>query len=157
MSLPGDVEMRSEGDRLVFSRVGAPEVDASALPQVSALDEIRMQPPCTVALAGGWLLEAVEKDVAVSIENVSADPRAEAIYDADALGPNLTLRPPGPGDRMTVFGAQGSKKLSDLFQQHRIPVNARACWLVGIRRADSARVGPRTRRVLHLRLRAPCN
>jgi tRNA(Ile)-lysidine synthase len=114
------------------------------------------------------MLEVVEKDLTASIENVGADPRAEAIYDADALGPTLTLRPAGPGDRMTVFGAQGSKKLSDLLQQHRIPTTARACWpvvcesgsvvwLVGIRRAEGARVGPRTRRVLHLRLRAPSN
>jgi tRNA(Ile)-lysidine synthase len=168
MSLPGDVEMRTEGDRLVFSRLGAPEADTVAFPQVSALDEIRMRAPCTVALAGGWMLEVVEKDLTASIENVGADPRAEAIYDADALGPTLTLRPAGPGDRMTVFGAQGSKKLSDLLQQHRIPTTARACWpvvcesgsvvwLVGIRRAEGARVGPRTRRVLHLRLRAPSN
>jgi tRNA(Ile)-lysidine synthetase-like protein len=135
---------------------------------VSALDAIRMRPPCTAALAGGWMLEVIEKDVTASIEEVGTDPRAEAIYDADALGPNLTLRPPGPGDRMTVFGSPGSKKLSDLLQQHRIPTNARACWpvvcesgsvawLVGVCRAEGARVGPRTRRVLHLRLRAPCN
>jgi len=168
MSLPGDVEMRAEGDRLVFSRRGSPETVSSTCPQLTAREEVRLQPPCTVALAGGWMLEVVEKDVAVSIENVRTDPKAEAIFDADASGPDLTLRAPGPGDRMTVFGAQGSRKLSDLFQQDRIPANARACWpvvcesgsvvwLVGMRRAEGARVEPRTRRVLHLRLRAPSN
>jgi tRNA(Ile)-lysidine synthase len=165
-SLPGDIEMRAEGDRLVFSRLGAPETDALVFPQVSSLEEVRLRPPCTVALAGGWMLEAVEKDLAAPIENVRTDPQAEAVFDADAMGQNLVLRAPGPGDRMTVFGAQGSKKISDLLQQHRIPISVRPCWplvceagsvawLVGVRRGEGARVGPSTRRVLHLRLRAP--
>ena len=165
-SLPGDVEMRGEGERLVFSRLGEPETNALMFPQVPIPDEIRLQPPCTVTLAKGWMLEVVEKDVANPIENVTADPRAEAVFDADAMGHSLILRAPVPGDRMTVFGGQGSKKISDLLQQDRIPVDMRpgwplvceagsAVWLVGVRRAEGARVGPRTRRVLHLRLRAP--
>jgi tRNA(Ile)-lysidine synthase len=166
MSLPGDVEMRAEGDRLVLSRLGAPVTGASTFPQMPSQDEVKLRPPCTMALAGGWMLEVVEKDVAAPIENVKTDPRAEAVFDADAMGQNLILRTPGPGDRMTVFGAQGSKKLSDLLQQHRIPISVRplwpvvcesgsVAWLVGVRRAEGARVGPRTRRLLHLRLRAP--
>jgi len=165
-SLPGDVEMRAEGDRLVLSRLGVAETDVSLFPQMSSLNEIRLQPPCTVALSADWMLEVVEKDLAAPIENVRTDPRAEAVFDADAMGHTLTLRAAGPGDRMTAFGAQGGKKISDLLQQNRIPVGARACWpvvceagsvvwLVGVRRAEGARVGPGTRRLLHLRLRAP--
>jgi len=166
MSLPGDVEMRAEGDRLILSRLGAPETGASMFPQLSSLEEVRLRPPCTVGLAGGWMLEVVEKDVAAPIENVKTDPSSEALFDAEAMGENLVLRAPGPGDRMTAFGAQGSKKISDLLQQQRIPISVRphwpvvcesgsVAWLVGVRRAEGARVGPRTRRVLHLRLRAP--
>ncbi len=67
---------------------------------------------------------------------------------------------------MTPFGAAGSKKLSDLFQEGKVPAAARPlwpvvcqsgsiAWLVGLRRAEVARVGPHTRRVLRLRLVAP--
>jgi tRNA(Ile)-lysidine synthase len=166
LSLPGEVEMRSEEDRLVFSRMGAVRADVSEFPQLPALDEIRLQPPCAAALNGGWVLEVVEKDVAEPIQEVGTDPRSEVVFDADALGRNLILRAPVPGDRMTPFGAHGSKKVVDLFQQHRIPVTARPswpvvcesgsiAWLVGVRRAEGARIGPSTRRMLHLRLRAP--
>ena len=67
---------------------------------------------------------------------------------------------------MTPFGAAGSKKLSDLFQEGRVPAAARPLWpvicqsgsivwLVGLRRAELARVDVHTRRVLRLRLIAP--
>lgn len=166
MSLPGEVEMCADGDRLVFSRSGVPQVDESAFPQLPSAGGVRLQPPCSVALAGGWWLEAVEEDSAAPVGNLRTDPRTEAVFDADALGGDLTLRAAGPGNRMTAFGAKGSKKISDLLQQDRIPVAARArwpivcqsgsvAWLVGVRRAEGARVGPRTRRVLRLRLRPP--
>lgn len=166
LSLPGEVEMRAEGDRLAFSRMGAVKADMAKFPQLPTRDEIKLQPPCAAELAGGWVLEVVEKDVAEPIGNVGTDPRSEVVFDADALGRSFILRAPVPGDRMTPFGAHGSKKVADLFQEHRIPVAARpfwpvVCesgsitWLVGVRRAEGARIGPSTRRMLHLRLRAP--
>jgi tRNA(Ile)-lysidine synthase len=165
-SLPGDVEVRAEEDRLVFGRSASPDPDLSRLPQLPAIDEISLEAPCTVSLQGGWVLEILERDVIEPIDDLGTDPRAEVIFDAEALGARLFLRAAAPGDRMTPFGAQGSKKIADLFQEHRIPVGARAAWpvvcgaesiawLVGIRRAEGARVDAATRRILHLRLRAP--
>lgn len=165
-SLPGDLETYVEQDRQVFSPVGCPPPSLSRLPQLAARQEILLEAPCAVALEDGWALEVVEKHVDEPIETVGIDASAEVLFDADALGPGLVLRVPAPGDRMTPFGAHGSRKITDLLQQHRIPVAARAAWpvvcasgtiawLVGVRRAEGARVGPRTRRILHLRLRAP--
>jgi tRNA(Ile)-lysidine synthase len=168
VSLPGDVEMGAAGDLLLFSRIGATQTDLNEFPQMAAQEEIRLRAPCTVPLAGGWVLEVAEKDLAAPIEHVETDPKAEAIFDADAVGRNLALRATAAGDRMTIFGGQGSRKISDLFQQHRIPASARShwpavwetgaiVWLVGVCRAEGARVGPGTRHLLHLRLRAPAS
>ena len=165
-SLPGDVELQLEAERAVFSRRDVPRANVPGHPQLLALGEVRLKPPCTLPLAGGWALEVDVLSAVRRTGNFKTDVKSEATFDADALGEDLALRAPRSGDRMTPFGAGGSKKVSDLFQQARIPVAVRALWplvcqsgspvwLAGLRRAEGARVDARTRRILRFRVRAP--
>ena len=165
-SLPGDVEMRAEAGGLVFTRVSVSHPAAGAYPQLEMPDEVRLHVPFSHRLADGWTLEAAEESAARGTHDYRTDARSETVFDARVLSCDVTLRAPRPGDRMTPFGAAGSKKLSDQFQECRVPTGARAlwpvmcqsgsvAWLVGLRRAEGARVDAHTRRVLRFRLVAP--
>jgi len=165
-SLPGEVEMRAEAASTVFSKGGGPSRSAGGNPQLDGPDEVRLHVPFNVQLGNGWSLEASEEVAGKGSEDFRTDARWETAFDAESFGRDVTLRAPRAGDRMTPFGAAGSKKLSDLFQEGKVPAAARAmwpvvcqsgsvAWLVGLRRAEGARVEARTRSVVHLRLIAP--
>jgi tRNA(Ile)-lysidine synthase len=75
------------------------------------------------------------------------------IFDADALGPTLTVRSWQPGDRMVPFGRKRPAKLQDLFTNECLPRDRRRCvplvlsggtiiWVPGVRRAEFGRVRP---------------
>jgi tRNA(Ile)-lysidine synthase len=164
-SLPGDVEMRADAGSVVFTRGSRIQPDTGAYPQFDGIAELGLSIPFRVRLGNGWWLEAAE-EAARGAQGFRTDARWETAFDAEAFGRNATLRSPKAGDRMTPFGAVGSKKLSDLFQEANIPAAARprwpivcqsgsVAWLVGLRRAEGARVEQRTRRVLRLRLIPP--
>ena len=87
------------------------------------------------------------------------DPADEATWSltcpADALTGNLRVRNWRSGDRMQPFGLDGSKKLSDLFREQRLPTTARQgvlvveddagiVWAVGVARAERTRTSPTT-------------
>jgi tRNA(Ile)-lysidine synthase len=76
------------------------------------------------------------------------------------------VRFPRRGERVRPLGLGGSRKLSDVFIDRKVPVEDRATypvvdcrgeilWVPGIVRAEHGRVGPTTRRVLVLRARPP--
>ena len=45
-------------------------------------------------------------------------------------GREVTVRAPRPGDRMSPYGMEGSKKLQDIFTDLKIPLSQRAAWPV---------------------------
>ncbi|MBE0564710.1 MAG: tRNA lysidine(34) synthetase TilS, partial [Krumholzibacteria bacterium] len=70
---------------------------------------------------------------------------------AGALRGNLRVRNWRRGDRIAAFGLDGSKKLSDLFRERRLPATAREgvlvveddegiLWVVGLARAERTRL-----------------
>jgi tRNA(Ile)-lysidine synthase len=86
---------------------------------------------------------------------------SHACLDHAALTPPLTVRRPVPGDRMQPFGMTGTKKLSDIFIDKKIPARTRATslvisdangilWLVGVTVAERSRVGSGTREVVRI-------
>lgn len=88
-----------------------------------------------------------------------------AAFDLDALEPPLTVRPWRSGDSLVPFGMRGTKKISDLLGERRLPRAQRAAvrvvadrhgilWVVGHRRADRAPITPETRSILLLRARS---
>ncbi len=81
------------------------------------------------------------------------------ICPSDAMEGSLRLRNPRPGDRLEPFGLDGSKKLSDLMQEKRIPTARRAgllvveddagiLWVPEIGQAERTRVLPSTRQAV---------
>jgi tRNA(Ile)-lysidine synthase len=87
----------------------------------------------------------------------AGDPADEASWrltcPAGGLSGNLQVRNPLPGDRFHPFGLKGSKKLSDLLREHRVPRTDRAgvlvvtdeagiLWVVGLARAERTRLLP---------------
>ncbi|HEU4753000.1 MAG TPA: tRNA lysidine(34) synthetase TilS, partial [Armatimonadota bacterium] len=75
----------------------------------------------------------------------------------------LTLRAPREGERMWPLGAPGSRLLSDLFTDRKVPAPLRPrwplltdeegpLWVAGIAIAERARVTPSTRECLRLRV-----
>jgi len=74
---------------------------------------------------------------------------------ASCLKGNLRVRHPGPGDRFQPLGLEGSKKMSDLLREQRIPRQDRPgilvvtdeegiLWVVGLARAERTRLLPST-------------
>jgi len=87
-----------------------------------------------------------------------------AYFDIDKINlKGLVLRNRREGDRFRPFGLRGTKKLSDFFIDRKIPRHLRdrvpllvdgddILWVVGIRRADKARISEDTRRILEVQL-----
>ncbi|MCZ8517585.1 tRNA lysidine(34) synthetase TilS [Paenibacillus filicis] len=97
----------------------------------------------------------------------AGDDRLEIWLDAAAVPFPLTIRSRRPGDRMRLFGLNGSKKVKDMFIDAKLPpglrdrvplvadAEGRILWAAGIRRSSVAPVTESTRSVLRLRLFMP--
>ncbi len=115
--------------------------------------------PTTIATEAGTLsLDPVPGRPAT----FDSDPHEEHV-DAEALGETVTLRPWRDGDRFGPFGLEGSKLVSDLLTERRVPPSerpgqlvlcggdGRIVWVLGHRLAAHAAVGPETTRTVRLR------
>lgn len=80
-------------------------------------------------------------------------------FDGDLVCFPLQIRSVEPGDRLKVWGGGGSRKVSRILIEAKIPKNLRPqvpllvkdnqiLWVAGLRRSDIAPVGGRTKRVL---------
>jgi tRNA(Ile)-lysidine synthase len=88
-------------------------------------------------------------------------PKHAAVFDADRLAGTLFVRNRIPGDRVTVFGSGGTKKLKELLIDAKVPKAWRdrlpvvvagdeVIWVPGVRRSAAAAVNEQTRRVLYV-------
>jgi tRNA(Ile)-lysidine synthase len=86
--------------------------------------------------------------------------------DADAVTWPLVVDVPREGDRMRPLGMRGTKKVSDILVDAKVPRRLRQAtpvvrsageivWLAGVRLADGCRVTPDTRRVADIVWRRP--
>ncbi|HHJ99369.1 MAG TPA: tRNA lysidine(34) synthetase TilS [Actinobacteria bacterium] len=86
--------------------------------------------------------------------------------DADAVVWPLVVDVPREGDRMRLLGMRGTKKVSDIMVDAKVPRRLRQAtpvvrsageivWLAGVRLADQCRVTPETRRVADIVWRRP--
>jgi tRNA(Ile)-lysidine synthase len=87
-----------------------------------------------------------------------------ALFDADALGAPLVVRTWQAGDRMAPAGVGGTRTLSDLFTDRRLPRAGRrtipvieahgaVAWVPGVASGESFRVTERTERTARLSAR----
>jgi len=148
-ALGGGLRARKEYDRLFVAR-GAREL-------------VQAPPPVVLPVPGRveW------GSVRVQVEEVDGfrapDPECEAYVDADSLDGPLRVRGPDQGDRLRPLGADGTRKLKDIFVDLRIPAHERAhrplivcgeqvIWVCGLILADEARITRETARILRLSL-----
>jgi tRNA(Ile)-lysidine synthase len=85
----------------------------------------------------------------------------EAVFDVRALRAGLVARNFNPGDRITPLGVAGSRKVKDVFIEHKIPgdqrrrfpvvlLEGRVAWLPGLVRSNLGLVTGQTREVVWL-------
>ncbi len=107
-----------------------------------------------------WKLSVRIEPVAPPIAAVTSS--AREAYCAGVRFP-LRIRARRDGDRIRPFGMRGSKKLSDLFIDRKIPLNERDTipvfedaggifWVPGISTDERTRIGAGTRTALHISL-----
>lgn len=88
----------------------------------------------------------------------------EGVFDAAAVGTCLRARSLRGGDRMAVLGMRGTKKISDLLVDEKVPVDERAglvcitdctdtiLWLPGLRMSRDAAITQSTTSYYRVRL-----
>jgi tRNA(Ile)-lysidine synthase len=87
----------------------------------------------------------------------------EAFFAMDRIAPPLVIRPTQPGDRIQPFGMRGSKKLSDILIDKKVPGRERSrlmvisdakriLWLIGIATSEAGRIGQKTQKILKITL-----
>lgn len=91
---------------------------------------------------------------------------SSAIFDADRIRGTLTVDGLREGDRMRPLGMAGTKKLSDLLTDAKVPRRQRpgipvvrdgedVVWLAGVRQSDDHRVTEQTVRAVRITWRRP--
>ncbi len=134
LDLPGPLRLARVFDRVGVAASPPPLEDATAWRvRIEPLTVIPDPPPVPERDGDAWRL----------------------ICPAENLAGGLRVRNPRPGDRLEQFGLAGSKKLSDLMQEKRIPADLRPgvlviedarglLWVVGIAQAERTRLLPTT-------------
>ena len=155
LTLPGgDVTVQSDGERLIVAK-------QTARPQATPeYVEYAIPIPGTVI--------APELGVAISAEVVPVaeapapgGDRNQAILDLVSISGCVVVRSRRQGDRIRPIGLGGSKSISDLLTDAKIPSPIRSTipiiadgekilWVVGLAVSDEAKVGPNTGQALIL-------
>jgi tRNA(Ile)-lysidine synthase len=145
--LPGGLRAFREYDKMVISRNdAAPAGVAPTLLTVTGTTDL--------GDAGRITAEIAEADDT----NGTAD---SVVIDVDRVSGELTVDSPRPGDRMRPLGMRGTRKISDLLVDEKVPRRTRTAvpvvrdgehvvWLAGVRVSDDFRVTPETRRAIRL-------
>jgi tRNA(Ile)-lysidine synthase len=146
--LPNGLRAFAECGRLIISR-NAERADPFASATLSV--------PGMLDLGAAGVVTAIPGD-----RDETGYDRLVAVLDADALRGPLTVAPVRPGDRMRPLGMQGSRKLSDILIDAKVPARVRPLvpivrdgerivWVAGVRSSEDCRVGPATTRTVRLR------
>jgi tRNA(Ile)-lysidine synthase len=111
-------------DYLDIAEIGASIISA---PQIAAPRTLSL--PGTLSLESGWQIEARQVQWAATEPppwQNAAD--ASCIWLPLDIPAPLQVRPRQSGDRITVFGLGGSKAISDLMTELKLPRPARSHW-----------------------------
>lgn len=143
----GDVSACKAGDLCILSRPTPPYCAPVCTKGQTPVPALQAHMTCRVCKPG---------------MNIATANRNTAFFDLDHLPQPLHLRPPHPGDRMRPFGMRGSRKISTLLIDAKIPRPLRdevplligadnsVLWVVGLRRSFIAPVTSGTCRVLEM-------
>lgn len=145
--LPEGLRAASEYGTIVVSRAG---------------QRPRTVAPSTLPIPGTADLGDAGAIFAVEVDGTDVSGTASSVViDADIASPVLAIDGVRPGDRMRTLGMEGTKKLSDLLVDAKVPREERPCvpvvrdgdrivWLAGVRMAEEYKVTPGTRRAVRL-------
>lgn len=145
--LPDGLRARSEYATLVVSRAGG---------------EAAFVAPSLLELPGAADLGPAGRIVAEEVAATDVTcPRDAAVIDATGVSGPLSVDGVREGDRMRPLGMEGSRKLSDMLTDEKIPRDARPgipvvrdgeriVWLAGVRMSHEYRVSETTKRAVRL-------
>ncbi len=131
---------------------------------ISETGELKLRPLLLQGL-GKFKIEGGELDI--SLERVDYEISSHsnvAMFDAAKMNFPLVLRPWLPGDKLQPLGMTGSKKVSDLLIDAKVPLALKKrvlvltsgedlCWLVGLRVSHKFRITDQTGQVLRIEYR----
>jgi tRNA(Ile)-lysidine synthase len=103
-----------------------------------------------------WCCETID------VKDPSLFTGKDAVIDSTLSGPELLVRQWKAGDKMQPYGFNGTKKVSDILTEMKIPlylkqnypivtVNEEIVWIPGYRIAEKYKVTPQTRTALHIK------
>jgi tRNA(Ile)-lysidine synthase len=122
--------------------------------------EAELTVPGTTVFADRRLEAHIIENTEIGGASILAD--SSTVYlSLDAIDPPLVLRRPVPGDRFQPFGMMGSKKLSDLFIDNKIPGREREralvladkkdiLWVLGVATSEKTRITGKTKKILKI-------
>ena len=145
--LPGGLRAESRYDTLVV--VKPDDVPRAVAPSLLMI-------PGTADLGDAGSICAEE----VSSSDVAGTPES-VVVDASLIGDPLVVDGIRPGDRMRPLGMEGTRKLSDMLVDAKIPRRERGAmpvvrdgerivWLAGVRMSEDYRIGSNTTRAIRL-------
>ena len=145
--LPNGLKAFSEYGKLIVSRsdIGEPSV----APGLLAI-------PGTAHLGAAGTISAE-----IEATDKTAGTPFSVVVDAGRIGGDLVVDAPRPGDRMRPLGMTGTRKLSDLFVDGKVPRRDRTAvpvvrdgerivWVAGVRMSEDYRVGSETAKAVRL-------
>ncbi|WP_339181337.1 tRNA lysidine(34) synthetase TilS [Oceanobacillus sp. FSL W7-1293] len=114
---------------------------------------VKSAQPSLLPVPGETVLSDDTKIEAAIIKEAPAEDEATFVFPLDSISLPLHIRVRKAGDRMSVRGLNGSKKLKDIFIDAKIPQNMRdnwpiivddkgkILWVVGLKKAETAQNG----------------
>jgi tRNA(Ile)-lysidine synthase len=167
LSIPG-FSVRREFDTLVFSPSGGDReapgfaVATLSVPGETTVGKLRLSAAVEPSHHPDGFDAGRFRSIEPRLFESGGNPEGGVAYFAlNDVEPPLTVRAPRAGDRMRPFGMKGSKKLSDIFIDRKIPLRRRdktlvvsdrkrILWLVGVTTTESTRVTASTDDVLKI-------
>jgi len=151
-------EIALPGNRIVRRRYSLLTIDNRSLETGRPWDAQTLAPGGSIQIPGGWLLTVSQSELARSV-GLSRD-LWSAACDAKAVTQPFTVRCPRRGERVRPLGLSGSRKLSDLFTDRKVPASERWChpvvefggeivWVPGVVRTEFLKIRAETRQILH--------
>ena len=153
LTLPG-LHLKKEYEQLIITKTAAVTTGAASLAPAT------LTFPGETRVAGAVVKTEILDGAVIKSASVKASEH-EAYFDLNHLTLPLELRAPERGDRMQPFGMAGTKKLSDIFVDKKIPGRKRAqsllitdaediIWLVGVTTSEKSRVEPTANKVVRI-------
>jgi tRNA(Ile)-lysidine synthase len=158
LDVGGHVKLTREYDRISLHIYVVPPLPYGYTLQFG--EELLDIPETGASLECVWLENSLHDWEA----HLSAPDRNAAWFDAEQLQSPLYVRSRATGDRMKLYGLNGSKKVKDIFIDAKIPPSRRCripviadntgtiIWLPGVRRSSHAQVSAETKLILFMKL-----